>query len=197
MLLKKQSMMVPRRKIYVSIISIALILFSCNQTSVLFLENSTDWDIHGDASWNFSDHELIGKITNGDGFVLTQQRYNDFVLEVEFNPDSTINSGVFIRCSQEEINPVDCYELNIWDLHPDQMNRTGAIVTMAPPLAFVETINKWNTYKIKAEKNHLQVWVNGILTVDTVDDKLSGGYIGLQAKGTGEVRFRNIKIQSL
>lgn len=186
-----------KMKIYLALLSIVLILSSCSQSQAIFQENADGWDAYGDANWSFSNKELIGKIENGAGFVMSKQSYKDFDLEMEFKPDSTINSGIFIRCSKEEINPTDCYELNIWDLHPDQDNRTGAIVTRMAPLAHVETIDKWNTYRIKAEKNRIQVWVNEILTADTIDDALPGGYIGLQAKGTGEIKFRNVKIKTL
>lgn len=170
---------------------------SCNPSRILFQPNSQDWKAYGDANWNFNNNELVGIIADGAGFVITQQPYQNFILELEFKPDSTINSGVFIRCQKQDINPTDCYELNIWDLHPDQDNRTGAIVTKTKPLAYVETINKWNTYKIKAENNHIQVWINGVMTADTKDSALSNGYIGLQARGTGKIQFRNLKIKTL
>lgn len=170
---------------------------SCLNSKVLFQENSKDWFIKGDANWNFSNNELIGKIKNGAGFIMTQQTYKDFILELEFKPDSTINSGIFIRCKNNNINPTDCYEVNIWDLHPNQDYRTGAIVMKSIPLAMVQTIDKWNTYKIKNETDHIQVWVNGILTADIRDTVLTEGYIGLQATGTGEIRFRNVKIKTL
>lgn len=179
------------------LISAVVLLFSCNRSQTLFQENFEDWDAYGDAKWDYIDNELVGEITDGAGFVITKQSYENFILECEFKPDSAINSGIFIRCKEKDINPSDCYELNIWDLHPDQNNRTGAIVTRVVPLAIVNTIDKWNTYKIKAEKHRIQVWINDTLTVDTIDEELSGGYIGLQAKGTGEIRFRNVEIEIL
>jgi hypothetical protein len=179
------------------ILTSLLLMFSCNSTQNIFQENDKDWELYGDANWNYLNHELIGKSTNEAGFVLTKNSFTDFVLELEFKPDSTINSGVFIRCKNTTINPTDCYELNIWDLHPDQNNRTGAMVTRAVPLAYVETINKWNTFKVVVKKNHIRVWINNIVTVNTHNNELTSGYIGLQAKGSGEVRFRNIKIKSL
>ena len=182
---------------YTIIIIILLLIMSCNHSKAIFQENSKEWIVYGDANWHFSNNELIGDIENGAGFVLSKKSYSNFILEVEFKPDSTINSGVFIRCKNEDINPTDCYELNIWDLHPDQNNRTGAIVTKAIPLAIVETINKWNLYKIKAEDNRIQVWINNTLTADYEDNTLFQGYIGLQAKGTGVVNFRNVRIIEL
>ncbi len=186
-----------KARFYLLVIVAIFLNISCRNSQALFQENNINWKRTGDATWNFSDNELIGSVNKGAGFVITQQTYNDFVLELEFNPDSTINSGIFIRCKNENISPIDCYELNIWDLHPNQDYRTGAIVMKSVPLAIVETNNKWNIYKIKAEKDHIQVWINNILTADIEDNTCTDGYIGLQANGTGEIRFRNVKIKPL
>jgi len=186
---------------------IALVLFlavSCTnpETSdsasyLLFEENVNDWYKMGDASWSFVNNELIGRLDSGSGFVITQKAYKDFELTVEFKPDSTINSGVFVRCVRKEISATECYEINIWDLHPNQDYRTGAIVTRSEPLAQVETLNKWNTYKINVNGNRIQAYVNGVLTADLTDDGLVEGYIALQAAGTGEIRFRNVMVKQL
>jgi hypothetical protein len=184
-------------RFHLSVILVLFLNISCLNSTALFQENIKDWFIKGDANWNFSNNELIGKIKNGAGFIMSQQKYKDFILELEFKPDSTINSGIFIRCKNNDINPTDCYEVNIWDLHPNQDYRTGAIVMKSIPLTMVQTIDKWNTYKIKNEKDHILVWVNGILTADIRDKVLTEGYIGLQASGTGEIRFRNVKIKTL
>ena len=184
-------------RLFLTIALMIFLFFSCHKSTVLFQENKSDWLKKGDASWNFSNNELIGKLNKGTGFIMTRKSYKDFVLELDFKPDSTINSGVFIRCKNFEINAADCYEINIWDLHPNQEFRTGAIVTKASPISLVETINKWNTYKIKIERDHLEVWVNGVLTADIRDKALSEGFIGLQAQGMGEIRFRNVKINVL
>lgn len=184
-------------RFYVLLISfIGLNVVGLNAQS-LFQEDVQDWFKEGDADWKFHGNELVGNINDGAGFVMTRQPYKDFVLEMEFKPDSTINSGVFIRCKNFNISATDCYEVNIWDLHPNQDYRTGAIVTKSLPLAKVETNGKWNTYKIKAKNDHIQVWINGILTAKLKDNVLPEGYVGLQAMGTGEIRFRNIQIKPL
>jgi len=164
---------------------------------VLFEENADNWFGEGDAEWKFIDGELSGSLESGTGFVMTEKSYKDFVLELEFKPDSVINSGIFIRCKENAISNVDCYEINIWDLHPDQKSRTGAVVTRSTPLAHVETLNKWNTYRIKNQKDHLQVWINDILVVDLKDQDLKSGPIALQAAEKGKIKFRNIHITKL
>jgi hypothetical protein len=176
---------------------ILLIAVSCINSEKLFEQDSENWEVYGDANWAFSDDVLIGKVMNGSGYIMTAHSFADFILDAEFMPDSTINSGIFIRCTNKEINPFDCYELNIWDLHPDQSNRTGAIVAKNKPLLYVETINKWNTYRIKAHKGHLQVWINDTLTADTILNDLYDGFIGLQAQGNGTIKFRDISISAL
>ena len=181
----------------VTLLILPFLLISCNEKQELFKEGSSDWYSYGEAKWYFSNKELISTIKNREGYLLTKQVYEDFVLEMEFKPDSTINTGVFIRCKNNDLNPTNCYEVNIWDLHPDKDNSTGSIVTRVAPLEFVETINKWNTLKVRAKKNKIQVWINNRLTVDMVDDNLPEGHIGLQSKGTGEIRFRNSTIKIL
>ena len=176
---------------------ILILSLSCKSSQHLFQEHVNDWKAYGEAHWYFDKNELVGEISNGDGFVMTNKTFENFILELEFKPDSTINSGVFIRCKSKEINPFECYELNIWDLHPDQKNRTGAIVTQMVPLVHIETINKWNTYKIKAENQHIQVWINKQLTVDYYEGNIPEGFIGLQAKGTGKISFRKLKVENL
>lgn len=184
-------------KFKIIIILVLFLTISCQNSEPLFQEDQKDWIEEGDAHWNFTNNELIGKVNDEVGFVMTKQTYKDFVLEMEFKPDSTINSGIFIRCKNFEINAEDCYEVNIWDLHLNQDFRTGAIVTKFKPLAIVETIGQWNTYKIKNEKDHLEVWINGVLTADMRDNTLTKGHIGLQASGVGKIKFRNVKISPL
>lgn len=125
------------------------VVFSCNQSKLLFQENSNDWKSYGDDIWHFSNNELIGEVKNEESYVVTKQVFKDFELNLEFNTDNTINTGVFIRCNNEDMNPKNCYELNIWDLHPDQTNRTGAIVSRVNPLTIVSTIDKWKHTELK------------------------------------------------
>ncbi|WP_411030529.1 DUF1080 domain-containing protein [Spongiimicrobium sp. 3-5] len=177
-------------------IIVALLSVSLASSQSLFEENNRNWITKGDATWSFSNKELVGKVSgDGTGFVMTNKSYGDFVLELEFKPDSTINSGVFVRCKNIDISSSDCHEMNIWDLHPNQDNRTGAIVTKAVPIAVVETLDKWNTYKIKNVGERIRVWINGTLTADYTDQDLKEGYVALQAAGQGEIRFRNVKIK--
>ncbi len=176
-------------------------LISCQQTShqsmVLFDQDNNDWFSSGDSLWSFDQDILTGTALAEGGFVMTKSRYSDFVLELEFLPDSTINSGVFIRCGKKELSATDCFEINIWDLHPNQDFRTGAVVSRSTPMAYVETINQWNTYKIRCRDNKVEAWINQIKVAELQDDYPSEGYIGLQAARKGSIQFRNVSLKLL
>jgi hypothetical protein len=163
----------------------------------IFVEGSNKWFQEGRASWKFDVDQLIGTSLGGSGFVMTNKTYANFTLTLEFYPDAGVNSGIFVRCKDKNISNRDCYEMNIWDYHPDQESRTGSVVTRAKPLINVETAGMWNTYKINCENNHIRTWINGKLTIDIYDDDLSDGYIGLQAAETGRIKFRNVRIKEL
>lgn len=182
---------------FVFLLSFLILTTACQQSDGLFLENANDWLEKGDATWSFNNNELVGSIDQGGGFVMTKKSYKNFELNLEFYPDSTINSGVFLRCKAYNLDATDCHEINIWDLHPNQDFRTGAVVTKAVPLGKVTTLNQWNSYKIKNKNDHIEVWVNDTLTADILDNSLEEGFIGLQAAGKGTIKFRNVKVQPL
>lgn len=164
---------------------------------VLFTEGADDWSARGNADWTFEDGAIVGKLDTGQGFLVTKKSYGDFELTLEFNPDSTVNSGIFSRCQKQELSPETCFEFNIWDLHPNQDFRTGAVVTRAKPLAYIETLNKWNTYRIRCQGDHIESWINDTKVADLQDGSLEAGYIILQAAGSGTIKFRKVELQEL
>ena len=176
------------------------LLLSCKATDVAIPTTSLSdylrgWEIIGTADWELDKGVLTG--SDGEGYFVTTQAYDDVILEAEFHPDATINSGIFIRCPEGEQSATGCYEINIWDNHVNQEYRTGSIVTHGKPLKHINSVGKWNQYKIKAKGNRIQVWLNGKKTADLRDTKTSGGYIALQVNGQGIIKFRNVKIRAI
>tara|TARA_R110000824_G_scaffold336_1_gene1602 strand:- start:7258 stop:7836 length:579 start_codon:yes stop_codon:yes gene_type:complete len=154
-----------------------------------------NWNEVGNADWRFNNGYVEG--SGEAGFLVSQLPYGDFRLIVEFWADGPANSGVFIRCDDNQtIGADNCYEVNVFDTRPDQTYRTGSIVNVAAPTATIDAANRWNRLEILAQGSHLQVILNGVETVNVNDDQLDSGYIGLQY-GTGVVRFREVRIQQL
>jgi hypothetical protein len=156
------------------------------------------WTVSGDSQWQVENGEIVASGV-GDGFLLSERKFQDFHLTLEFWVDADTNSGIFFRCSNpENIHPETCYEANIWDEHPQQVARTGSIVYKAmPPLKRVETVGRWNTYKIAAEGKRVLVEVNGQMTAFLYDAQIKKGFIALQHWRNGTVKFRNIRIREL
>ena len=156
------------------------------------------WSAQGAEIWRAADGHLVA---TGDleSYLISAGEYGDFRLSLEFSVEAAVNSGVFIRCQQRDrIHPSTCYELNIWDEHPQQEARTGAIVfRFMPPLAQVHTLHRWNHLQVVAQGSRLELRINDTVTARLDNADATPGFIALQHFGSGEVRFRNIELQPL
>ena len=153
------------------------------------------WTVVGDANWRVEERAARADRSTAASYLVSQNRFANFDLELEFWVNPEANSGVFLRCQDPQaIGDMSCYEVNIFDTRPDQTYRTGAIVNVAEPVEIVYTGDQWNRLKITADGTRLQVVVNDRTTVDTRDSRLSSGPIALQY-GAGTVMFRNVRIR--
>lgn len=176
-----------------------MLIWLLQATLALFDGSSlAGWQSVGEAQWVVEDGAIVANGV-GDGFLRTPQLYGNFELQLEFWVDASTNSGIMIRCKDStRIHPETCYELNIWDQHPEQEARTGAIVRVfMPPLVQVETIGKWNSYTVVANGSQLSVSVNGMVTAVVEDADPTPGFIALQHWQTGTVKFRNLQLKIL
>ena len=152
----------------------------------------------------------IALVANKKFFLVTEKKYGDFVLELEvmLPPEGKSNSGVMFRCHvepnkvfgyQAECDPSDRgWTGGLYDegrrkwLHPTKKEKPAPKLVVAP-------LGEWIKYKIHAEGDHLQIFINGKQTTDYKDDMDAEGYIGIQHHGEdGQVyKFRNIRIKEL
>jgi hypothetical protein len=167
-----------------------LFLAGCSTTEL-------QWQAEGTAAWQIAE-EMVSLNPEGEGYLTTEGIYDDFELVIEFQPDNTVNSGILIRCQDRaDITPFTCLEINIWDDHPNQDFRTGAIVIhAAPPLAQLGTVGEWNTYRIVANGPVVEAWLNGVLTARLNNTDLTDGFIALQSQN-GLIAFRNARLIEL
>jgi len=128
--------------------------------------------------------------------LVSRQRYGPLRLRLEVWIEPETNSGVFVGCaSPESISPTACYEINLWDRHPSQQWRTGALVGLSPPLSHVDTLGHWNRLEILVEEKRLRVWINDILTADRLTEAPRIGHLALQFSGSGAVHFRHLSLE--
>jgi hypothetical protein len=168
----------------------------------------------GDATYAIKDGTIVGTTTHGtpNTFLSTEKLYDNFILELEYKVDSTMNSGIQIRSNsipnyqngrvhgyQVEIDPSErAWSGGIYDegrrgwLNPLTDNSTAQ-------KAFKQ--NEWNHYRIEAIGDTIKTWVNNIPTAFLIDDKTAKGFISLQVhsisdnqKAGTDIIWKNIKI---
>jgi hypothetical protein len=155
------------------------------------------WKASSEVDWKVDNGEIIAKEGQA-GFLLTEVRFSDYEIELEFQADEKTNSGLFLRTSESVKDPAkDCYEINIAPV--DNPFPTGSIVGRAKVSDQVTApeAGQWHSLHALVDQDHIQVWVNGQQAADYKDTTgLTAGQIGLQFK-EGPIRFRNIRLRPI
>lgn len=173
-------------------------------------ENPYSW---GEAKVKNGNIELVG---NKKFFLSTKKQYSDFEFMAEVKlPVGKANSGFLFRSQRKPNGQMFGYQAEVdgaerrWSgglydegrrkwLQPIKPeDHPQNIKTWTEEKRNALKRNDWNRYRIKCVGEKIQVWVNGVNTLDITDDLDSSGYFGLQHHGeNGQVyRFRNIKIK--
>ena len=157
-----------------------------------------NWYAIGDANWTVSEGiAQADKKGKQNGFMFTKQRYGDFQLYVEFWVSENANSGIFIRCrDQNKITADTCYEINIFDQAPDPGFGTGSIVRFEVVKPIYKAGGQWNVYEITAKGSKITAKLNGVQTAELDNKKHKSGPIALQY-AAGVVKFRKVMIKGL
>lgn len=171
------------------------------------------------AGWIVKDGNLVCK-GERSGYLYTLEKFENFILDLEYRTAPNVNSGVFFRWS-DLTDPVNTgLEVQILDTYDqDNMvrNSAGALYDLvAPSSNAVRPAGEWNRLIIRCDRNDIQITLNSVPVVETDIDQWSIpgknpdgsdnkfkyawkdqprlGHIGLQDHG-GYVEFRNLKIK--
>jgi len=186
-----------------------------------YLFNGTDlsgWvQKNGEALYEVRDSIIIGTtvLDTPNSFLCTDKNYSDFILELDFKVDPSMNSGVQIRSNsypEFQNGRVHGYQVEI---DPSDRAFTGGIYDEARRgwlYALSDNQNElsqsafkngeWNTFRVEAIGNSLKTWVNGIPVANLYDDVDSTGFIALQVHSIGkdssmsgkQIMWKNIRI---
>lgn len=168
----------------------------CEGTVKLFNgKDLTGWEPIGKADWKVEDGVLVGTQGPGKapGDLLTSASFGDFELTVTYKVVWPANTGIWFRYQSEK----QAYQADILEW-PDPVAYSGTIY--CPGKMFL-TINNdkglekrddWNCMKIRAEGDHLQVWLNGTLVADVHETVTMTGKIGFQVHAGDQ--FANMKV---
>jgi len=170
--------------------------------------------LNGHAKYEAINGELVGTtvLNEPNSFLATDKEYGDFILELEFKVDNSMNSGVQFRSESNATymnGRVHGYQMEI---DPSARAWSGGIYDEARrnwlyPLEYNLPAKKafkrdqWNKYRIECIGTTLRTWVNGIPCAHLIDDMTMKGFIALQVHQVSkpedagkQIRFRNIRI---
>lgn len=172
--------------------------------------------LNGKARYEVKDGAIVGTTVSDEpnSFLATEKNYTDFILELEFMVDPSMNSGIQFRSESraDYLNGrVHGYQMEI---DPSKRAWSGGIYDEARRLwlysleynekgktAFKN--NQWNHYRIECVGKTVRTFVNGIPTAHLEDSILTSGFIALQVHSIGkndqpgkQIKWRNIRIQT-
>ena len=184
--------------------------------SALFDGKTFDgWEGDTQKVWRVEPGEIAAGAPNRkqekNDFLATVKEFENFELRLKIKLVGTegfINSGIQFR-SQRVPNhhEVSGYQADFGEGYYgalyDEWRRNKILAAPSKEVAKqAAKPSEWNDYRIRAEGPRIQLWLNGIQTVDYTepDDKIARkGIIALQIHGgaKAEVRFKDIEIEEL
>jgi hypothetical protein len=168
-------------------------------------QDLTGWKAEGNARWEVRDGLLIGTQgeQNAPGDLFTERSFANFELVCTYRAEWPCNSGIWFRYQ----NPGKAYQADILEWK-DPVAYSGTIY--CPGKMFlainddksIENRDGWNTLRVRAEGDHLQVWLNDRLTGDVRDSTTDAGRIGFQVHpgaefGPMKIVVREIRVRVL
>lgn len=165
-------------------------------------ESLEGWKKKGPAPWTAKDGILTGTSDkNKKGSILwTQKIYEDFVFECEFRYEGKIDSGVFLRHENDQIQIGISGSLKRDMTASPYISSKSGYPVEAKGVAELLKEGEWNTIKITVKGGLYSVDLNGEHVVDyTSDTAKDKGPIGLQVhpKLQMTIEYRNITVDAL
>ncbi|HEU4634349.1 MAG TPA: DUF1080 domain-containing protein [Flavisolibacter sp.] len=172
--------------------------------------------LNGKAKYSVQNGEIVGTtvLNEPNSFLATEREFGDFVLELEFKVDSTMNSGIQFRSESSpgyKNGRVHGYQ---YEIDPSSRGWTGGIYDEARrdwlyPLDLNPSAKtgfkqgQWNKVSIVCIGSTMQTFINGVPAAYLIDDMTPKGFIALQVHSIAkkedegrQIRWRNIRIQT-
>lgn len=184
--------------------------------------------VGGHAKYRVEDGQIVGQCVPNtpNSFLCTERHYTNFILEVEFKVDPSLNSGIQIRShyfdqvkeyawqgKTVKVAPgrVHGYQVEIdpsaraWSGGIYDEGRRGWLNDLKdrPEAGRAFKQGDWNKFRVECRGDSIKTWINGAPAADLKDGYTPAGFIALQVHGVGnketamEVRWRNIRLKEL
>lgn len=205
-------------KLFLATLLLATSTFAADPKALFDGKTFEGWEGDTTTTWRIENGEFVaGRLSQKqprNEFLSTKANYGNFELTLDFKltgvPGSGfINGGVQFRSERhpdghEMIGfQADIGDPKYWGALYDESRRKKMLAE--PDMTKVEPVlkrNDWNHYVIRCEGPRIQLWVNGVQTVDytEADGTLPlTGKIGVQIHGGAntEVRYKNLMLKEL
>jgi glucose/arabinose dehydrogenase/mono/diheme cytochrome c family protein len=192
-----------------------LVSASAEPVSLFNGKTLNGWDGEKTKVWRVENGVIVGGSLEGNPqneFLTAKKVYRNFILRLEYKLEGTegfVNGGVQFRSVRipQPPNEMSGFQADIGAGYSgclyDESRRKKMLAQPAKEL--IEKAEKpgdWNQYMIRAEEQRIQLFVNGVRTVDYTEREPGidlKGLIALQIHGKckAQIAFRNITIDAL
>lgn len=174
------------------------------------------WEGNIDSVWRIEDGALtagsLEKKQEKNDFLATTKEYGDFELTLKWRLEGTegfVNGGVQIRSKRiPDHHEVIGYQADLGAGYDGALyDESRRKKMLAQPSKEVlekcqKPLGEWNEYRIRAEGPRIQLWLNGVQTVDYTETEPgieAKGMIAVQIHGnaTSIVQYKDLKIVEL
>lgn len=135
-------------------------------------------------------------LAKGMGWLRTEKKYKDFILEFEWRAlEEQYDSGFFLRAGLDgKPWPKDGWQLNL------SSKQVGALVkgykTVVPAETPKAPLNKWVKFRVEVKGVKIKLIVDGEDAWESDKLDAESGYLGIQAEDKA-FDFRNLRVQEL
>jgi hypothetical protein len=176
------------------------------------------WEGDTEKAWRIVEGAIVGgsleRPMPRNEFLATTRRYHDFELTLKcklVGPHGKRNAGIQLRSVRIENPPNEMrgYQADIgepawWGSLYDE-SRRNKVLAQANPATLAEILkpDDWNEYRIRCEGPRIQLWINGVRTVDYTEPDpaiaSAEGFIALQVHSGPpfEIWYKEILITEL
>lgn len=174
------------------------------------------WEGNTDSVWRIEDGAFtagsLDKKQEKNDFLATKKEFADFDLSLKWKLEGTegfVNGGVQFRSKRiPDHHEVSGFQADLgagFDGALYDESRRNKVLAR-PSMEVLEKARKplgeWNEYRIRAQGQRIQIWLNGVQTVDyteTDESIAKKGIVAVQIHGnaTSIVRYKEIAIQEL
>ena len=204
------------KRLFTPLVALSLLSAAAAEPVPLFDGKTLNgWEGEKTKVWRVEKGVIVGGSLEGNPqneFLTSKKVYRNFVLKLEYKLEGTegfVNGGVQFRSVRipQPPNEMSGFQADIGAGYSgclyDESRRKKMLQQPAKELIEkAEKPGQWNQYMIRAEEQRMQLFLNGVRTVDYTEREPGidlKGLIALQIHGNckAQISFRNITIEAL